>query len=151
MQRRDFLSTLAALSVLSDHAVATDQRPEVETYWAHVPPGATLWGLAVFLTDEPLEFTIGTAKETRTLRGRFDGQRLQEYAWRNSARSQQQIAVRATALAGARELAPSGVHFISEQHVYVAFGRRGVPADTAARRGSYPFEAVFVGFIAFGD
>jgi predicted Zn-dependent protease with MMP-like domain len=150
MHRRDFVSALAAIAALSE-GVSADQRSEVETYWAEVPPGATLWAFAVFLTDEPVEFTVGTAKENQTLRGRFDGRRLQEYSWRNTGTTPQRVAVRAKALAGERELEPSHVRFISEQHVYVAFGRRGVPDDPASRRGAYPFEAVFVGFITFGN
>ena len=127
------------------------QRPEVENYWADVPPGATLWALAVFLSDDPVEFTVGAGKDVQTIRGKFDAQRLKEYSWRNNTGSQQRVAVRARALAGDRELPPSKVQFISEQHVYVAFGVRGTPAKPSDRYGSYPYEAVFVGFVTFGE
>ena len=151
MERREFVSAIAALGALAPLVSEAEQRPEIENYWADVPPRATLWGLAVFLTDEPVEFTVGAGKDVQTIRGQFDAQRLKEYSWRNNTGSQQRVAVRARALAGDRELPPSKVQFISEQHVYVAFGIRGIPERASDRHGSYPYEAVFVGFVIFGE
>jgi hypothetical protein len=151
MERRAFVSALASLGTLMPFVSEEGQRPEVENYWADVPPGATLWGLAVFLTNEPVEFTVGVGKDVQSIRGRFDAQRLKEFCWPNGTGSQQRVAVRARAQAGDRELPPSKVQFISQQHVYVAFGRRGIPEKSSDRHGSYPFEAVFVGFITFGE
>ena len=154
MERREFVSVLATLGALGfpepAHALQP-ARPEVDSYWAEVPPGATLWGLAVFLADEPVEFTVGAGKNVQTMRGRFDGQRLHEYSWRNSSGTTQRVAVRVRTLAGDRELPPARVKFISEQHVYVAFGQRGIPEKASDRHGSYPYHAVFVGFITFGE
>ena len=150
MERREFVSAIAALSALTPLVPEAQRRPEVESYWADVPSGATLWALAVFLSDDPVEFTVGAGKDVQTIRGQFDAQRLKEYSWRNNTGSSQRVAVRARALAGDREFAPSKVQFISEQHVYVAFGIRGTPANAADRHGSYPYEAVFVGFVTFG-
>ena len=147
MDRREFVTALAALTAAS--TAHGEQRPEVENAWADVPPGATLWGLAVFLSDEPIEFTVGTGGSPETIRGRFGGQRLAEYSWRNESDSAQRVAVRAKALASERELPSLRVQYLSEQHVSVAFGRRAIPERPADRRGSYPHEAVFIGFITF--
>jgi hypothetical protein len=43
------------------------------------------------------------------------------------------------------------VQFPSDQNVYVGFGLRGTPTQRADRRGRYPYDAVFVGFILFGE
>jgi hypothetical protein len=152
MDRREFVSALAILGASAPAAAEPRQvRPEVENYWADVPSGATFWALAVFLADEPLELTVGAGTHVQTVRGRFDGQRLQELSWRNDTGATQHVAVRARALAEDRELPPSKVQFISEQHVYVAFGRRGIPEKAEDRHGSYPYDAVFVGFVTFGN
>jgi hypothetical protein len=52
-------------------------------------------------------------------------------------------------MAGDRELPPAKVQFLSEQNVYVGFGRRGTPEKLSDRAGGYPYEALFVGFIVF--
>lgn len=147
MERRSFLAALAALAAPEAAGV---QRPEVGTYWAEVPPGATLWGLVVFAVDEPVEFTIAAGKEIKTIRGQFDVQRLKEYAWRNTSSGPARVGIRARAMAGDRELTAQLVQYLSEQNVYVGFGRRGTPDTLEDRKGVYPFYAVFVGFITFG-
>jgi hypothetical protein len=153
MERRTLLSAMASLGALvpawSD--VELQVRPEVETYWAEVPPGARLWGLAIFLADEPVEFTVAAGKEVTTIRGRYDGQRTHEYSWHNTTGRPQQVAVRAIALAGGRELPASKVQFIAEQNVYVAFGQRATPQKPSDRTGAYPYQAVLVGFITFSE
>ncbi len=108
MERREFVSAIAALGALTPLvSEATQQRPEVPNYWAEVPPGSSLWALAVFLGEDPVEFTVGAGKDVKTIRGQFDAQRLKEYSWRNNTGSQQRVAVRARALAGDRELPPT--------------------------------------------
>ena len=150
MERREFVSVIAALGALSPLALeGAQQRPEVENIWADVPPGATLWAMAVFLSDEPVEFTVGTGKDVQTIRGHYGAQRLKEYSWRNTTKTPGRVAVRARALAGDRELPPTKVQFISQDHFYAAFGRRGFPENVADRHGAYPFEAVFLGFVTF--
>ena len=52
-------------------------------------------------------------------------------------------------MAGDRELPPAKVQFLSEQNVYVGFGRRSTPDKLNDRTGGYPYEALFVGFIVF--
>ncbi len=150
MERREFLWTATAFGALAPLTVeAAQQRPEVENVWADVPPGATLWAMAVFLSDEPIELTVGAGTDVQSIRGHYAAQRLKEYSWRNTTRTSSRVAVRARALAGARELPPTKVQFISQDHLYVAFGRRGIPENVADRHGSYPFEAVFIGFVTF--
>lgn len=151
MERREFVSVLAALGTLTPRVVDAQSRPEIENLWADVPPGATLWALAAFLGNEPVEFTVAAGKNVQTIRGSFDGQRLHEYSWRNTTAARQRVAVRARTLAGDRELFPSKVQFISEHHLYVAFGQRGIPEKASDRHGSYPYHAVLVGFVTFGE
>ena len=52
-------------------------------------------------------------------------------------------------MAGGRELPPAKVQFLSEQNVYVGFGRRSTPDKLNDRTGGYPYEVLFVGFIVF--
>jgi hypothetical protein len=42
-------------------------------------------------------------------------------------------------------------NYVANQGIYVGFGRRATPADLRDRRGAYPFDAVVVGFILFGE
>lgn len=107
MKRRSFLAALAALAATD----ATAQRPEVETYWAEVPSRATLWGHAVFLSDKPVELTVAAGKTIQKMRGRFGGERMKEYSWRNASDTQQRVGIRAVALAGDRELPAGPVHY----------------------------------------
>ena len=151
LPRRQFASMLTAVGVGASPDLMRQSRPEVENYRIDVPPGATLWLLAVFLSDEAVQFSLGAGRDRAVLRGRFDGQRLQEYSWRNTAAIAQQVVVRARVLADDREMFPERIQFISDQHVYVAFGRRGIPERTADRRGSYPYHAVVTGFVTYGD
>ena len=150
--RRGFMATaLASLTALHTLAADASQAPEVPNYWADVPPDATLWCLVAFTADEPLEITLAADKTIKSLRGRFDGQRLAEYSWHNASGKPARVAVRAKALAGDRELIATKVQYLSEQNLYVAFGQRGTPDRLADRHGGYPYEAVLVGFIVFGD
>ncbi len=125
------------------------QAPEVENYWADVPAGATLWGLAVFTADEPIEIMVRAGKVTKAIRGRFGGQRLVEYSWTNTGKNQERVAIRASAMAGDRELVAARVQFVSEQHIYIGFGQRSKPVDPHDRIGGYPYDAVFIGFVVF--
>jgi hypothetical protein len=104
----------------------------------------------VFAADEPVELTIAAGKEIKTIRGQFDAQRLTEYSWQNTTNSPARVGIRARAMAGDHELAAGLVQYVTEQNVYVAFGRRGTPDKLEDRKGAYPFHAVFVGFITFG-
>jgi hypothetical protein len=150
-RRAFFASALASLTILTTVTTETSQAQEVANYWADVPPGATLWGVVVFTADEPVELTLVAGKSVRSLRGRFDRQRLTEYSWRNTSNRPERVGIRAKALAGDRELPASIVQFLGEQNAYVGFGQRGTPDKLADRKGGYPYEAVFVGFIIFGD
>jgi hypothetical protein len=150
MERREFLSAMTALGALAPIGSQDAQRPEVRNISADVPPGSTLWALAVFLGEDPIEFTVGVGKDLQAIRGQYDAQRMKEYSWRNATGTTKTVIVRARSLVGDRELPPSKVEFISQDHLYVAFGRRGVPERMADRHGSYPFEAVFIGFVTFG-
>ena len=130
-------------------SAAAHQRPEVETYWAEVPPGATLWGHVYFLSDEPVEVTVTTGKAIQRLRGSFSAKRAAEYSWRNTSDKEQRVGIRAMALAGDRELPPGPVEYTKAEHVYVAFGQRGTPEKLIDRTGGYPSEVVFVGYTVF--
>ena len=96
-----------------------------------------------------MEITVAAGKATKTLRGRFGGQRMVEYSWRNTSRDTARVAIRARAMAGDRELAPMTVQYLSDQNIYVGFGHRPTPEKLDERIGGYPYEAVFVGFIVF--
>ena len=144
-------SALASLTALHTLAADASQAPEVPNYSVDVPPDATFWCLVMFTADEPMEITLAAGKILKSLRGRFDGQRLAEYSWHNAGDKPARVAVRAKALAGDRELPAARVQFLSEQNVYVGFGQRATPDTPADRRGGYPHEAVLVGFIVFGD
>jgi hypothetical protein len=147
--RRAFLATaLAALAVVPATPQGS-QAPEIPNSWADVPSGATLWGLVVFTADEPVEIAVAAGKVIKTLRGRFGGQRMVEYSWRNTSRDTARVAIRARAMAGDRELAPMRVQYLSDQNIYVGFGHRSTPEKLDDRMGGYPYEAVFVGFIVF--
>jgi hypothetical protein len=150
--RRMFMaSALASVAMLTTVTSDTSQAPEVPNYWADVPPGATLWGVVVFTADELVEMTLATGKVIKSLRGRFDGHRLAEFSWRNTGSRPERVAIRARALVGDRDLPATKVQFLSEQNIYVGFGRRGTPDRLADRKGGYPYDAVFAGFIIFGE
>lgn len=147
--RRAFLSTALATLAVPLVTPQTSQAPEVPNFWAEVPPGATLWGLVVFTGEDPVEMTMAAGKSIKSLRGRFGGQRLVEYSWRNASARAERVAIRARAMAGDRELPAAKVQFLSEQNIYVGFGRRSTPAKLDDRSGGYPYEALFVGFVVF--
>jgi hypothetical protein len=146
MKRRSFLAALATLAATE---AASGQRPEVETYWAEVPPGATLWGHVYFLSEEPVEVTVVADRAVQKLRGSFSAKRVAEYSWRNASGKDQRVGIRATTLSGGRELPAGPTEYIKADHVYVAFGRRGTPEKLSDRQGGYPSEAVFVGYTVF--
>ena len=146
MERRGFLAALATLAATEASAV---QRPEIATYWAEVPPGATLWGHVYFLSDEPVEVTVVADRAVQKLRGSFSAKRVAEYSWRNTSDKDQRVGIRATTLSGGRELPAGPVDYIKADHVYVAFGRRATPERLSDRLGGYPSEAVFVGYTVF--
>jgi hypothetical protein len=147
MERRGFLAALAALAATK---TASGQQPEVGTYWAEVAPGATLWGHVYFLS-EPVEVTVVADRAVQKLRGSFSAKRVAEYSWRNTSGKEQRVGIRATTLASGRELSAGRTEYIKSDHLYVAFGRRGMPEDLKDRQGGYPSEAVFVGYIVFED
>lgn len=147
--RRAFLATALATLAALPVTPRASQAPEVPNFLAEVPPGATLWGLVVFTGEDPVEMTLAAGKAIKSIRGRFGGQRLVEYSWRNTSRSAEQVAIRARAMAGDRDLPPAKVQFLSEQNIYVGFGRRSTPDKLNDRTGGYPYEALFVGFIVF--
>lgn len=150
--RRAFITrAISSVPFFATASMGSPAGQEVPNYTAEVPPSATLWGVVVFTSDEPVEVTVAAPKSVKALRGRFNAQRLAEYSWRNAGGTTERVIIRATALAGARELKPTKVQFLAEQNVYVGFGRRGTPANLADRRGAYPYEAVFVGFIIFEE
>jgi hypothetical protein len=150
--RRGFMANaLVSVGMLMTVTADGAQAPEVPNYVADVPPGATLWGVAVFTADEPVEMTLVAGKSIKAIRGRFDNRRVAEYAWRNTNSRPERVLIRAKALARDRELPVTKVQFLSEQNVYVGFGRRAAPDKMADRKGGYPYDAVFVGFLLFGD
>ena len=100
MERREFLSAMTAFGSLAPIASQDVQRPEVRNIWAEVPPGSTLWALAVFLGDDLIEFTVSAGKDVQTLRGQYGAQRMKEYSWRNTTGTTKNVMVRARALAG---------------------------------------------------
>lgn len=93
--------------------------------------------------------TVAAGKMIKSIRGRFGGQRLTEYSWRNTGASTEKVAIRARALAGYRELPAARGQFISQENLYVGFGHRSTPEKLNEHIGGYPFEALFVGFIVF--
>ena len=149
MERREFVAALATLTATPAFSVAAGQRPEIETVWAEVPPRATLWGHVYFLSDDPVELTVAAGRAVQKIRGNFRSKRVAEYSWRNSSEKNQSVGIRATGLAGDRELPAGPVEYIKADHVYVAFGRRGTPEKLTDRTGGYPSEAVFIGYVVF--
>ncbi len=151
--RRAFLASAA--TVLASAAVFSSpaaQSAEIPNYLVDLPAKTTLWGTVAFLGEAFIEVTVATKEQSKSLRGRFDGQRLAEFSLRNTSSDVQKVAIRATAVAEHRELASqeASVHYIANQGVYVGFGRRATPANASDRHGAYPFEAVVVAFILFG-
>ena len=140
------LAQLAAMPILG----ATFQ-PEVPTLFADVPPGATLWGLVVFTGDTPMEMLLAAGSVVKSVRGQFGSQRMMEYSWRNGSGTVAQVGIRARVLAGERELPAARTEFLGERSLSVGFGRRATPDKLSDRKGGYPYEAAFVGFIVYGD
>src|SRR5688572_4340974 len=149
--RRAFLATVlgGAAGASSRTQSQTSPASEITLRRIELPPKTTLWGVVAFFSDDLVEVTIGTLDQSRKVRGRFRGQRLAEFSWENSSSQVQLIAVQARAVAGMRELAPSNVRLTGNESLFVGFGHRPTPADPRERQGSYPHEAVFVGFILF--
>jgi hypothetical protein len=149
--RRTFVGhALASVAILQTSQTSSQGKPEVANFTIDVPPKATLWGQVFFLSDEPVEVTFGAGGTIRPIRGHVDATRMAEYAWKNAGSTVKTVIVRARAMAGDRELGAS-VNFVAEGHIYFGFGRRGMPEAISDRVGSYPFEAVFVGFFLYGE
>ena len=149
MERREFLSAMTAFGSLAPIASRRCATPRGEEYlgrgsaWINALGAGRLSGRRSHRVHR--ERGEGRADAPRSVRCPAD----EGYSWRNTTGTTKNVMVRARALAGDRELPPSKVEFISQDHLYVAFGRRGVPEKMADRHGSYPFEAVFVGFVTF--
>jgi hypothetical protein len=105
----------------------------------------------MFLSETLTEVSIGTGKDSKSLRGRVDGKRLAEYSWTNNSSTLERIAIRAKVLAGDRDLLPGFMRFTAQQGCYVEFGHRAIPVNPDDRGGAYPHDVVVVGFILFGD
>jgi hypothetical protein len=75
--RRTFMAgALASLAMIATASVDAVQAPEVPNFTTDVPPSATLWGVIVFMADEPIEMTLGHGNSGKSYRGRFQGQRF---------------------------------------------------------------------------
>ena len=148
--RRSLLLT-AVMAAASPAASVASQNPEDAVFFIDLPPRTTFWGVVAFFSDDLIEVTVATAKDERRVRGRFKGQRLVEHSWTNGTSQAQRIAVKARAIAANRELPHRNVRYTAGESVIIGFGSRAVPADAQDREGAYPHEAVFVGFVVFGD
>jgi hypothetical protein len=122
-----------------------------EYYMWEVPPKATLWSIVTFLGDDFVEVSITTKTELKELKGRFDGQRLAEYAWKNRTSETQRVGIGAKVVATGRSLRPMLQRWVSKESLYVGFGQRATPGDPADRHGAYPYDAVLVAFVLFGE
>jgi hypothetical protein len=75
--RRAFLASaatvLASAALFPSPAVHS---MEVPNYTVDLPPKTTLWGTVAFLGEAFIEVTLATKDQSKSLRGRFDGQRL---------------------------------------------------------------------------
>jgi hypothetical protein len=154
--RRDFLiGTLASLVALPAITEADSiQSKELAQSYIELPPKTTLWGVAAFFGPDPVEIAVVTAKQSKSVTGRFRKQRLVEHSWRNSSDKAEKVNIRAQASrldGNVQPLEPTGVRFVGEQNCYIGFGRRYPSVNVSEREGAYPYEAVFVGFILFGD
>lgn len=89
--RRAFMTSALAAFAVAPESARCLQAPEIPNYRADVPQGATLWSLVVFTGDEPAEVSVSAGEATQTLKGRFGGQRLVEYSWRNTSRTTQRV------------------------------------------------------------
>jgi hypothetical protein len=152
IDRRVFLGgTMAMLAALPSAASADRQAPEARGYFFDLPPKSKLWGVVTFLSEQMVEVTVKSKERSQSERGRFDGKRLAELSWTNGSADAERIHVSARLLDGNRELPGGSVKFAAEQHLFVGFGERPKPVEQSARHGGYPHDAVFVGFIVFGD
>jgi hypothetical protein len=105
----------------------------------------------MFFSDDLVEIALATSKDSKSIRGRFDGKRLAEFSWSNESNATQRLAIRARAVGGDRELRSAEVCYRASGHTLIGFGMRSAPADTTERRGAYPFEALMLGFVLFGE
>lgn len=147
--RRSLL--LGALVAASPILPVAGQNPEDAVYFLDLPPKSTLWGVVAFFSEDLIEVTVATAKDERRVRGRFRRQRLVEHSWKNDTSQPQRIAVKARAVAANRELPARNVRYTTGESLIIGFGNRPVPVDGRNREGAYPHEAVFVGFVVFGQ
>jgi hypothetical protein len=139
--RRTFLS--AALASLAPEVVPQTENPAI----VELPPAATLWGAAMFFTDDLVDLSVANGKAEKTVRGRFGGRRLVEHAWKNETSQTQRLLVRARA--AQRELTARNIRYTAGEGIFAGFGYRPLPANPRDREGAYPYEVVFVGFILF--
>jgi hypothetical protein len=130
---------------------ATVMQPEVPTLYADIPPGASLWGFVLFTGDAPMEMVIAAGKTVKAVRGQFGSHRMTEYSWRNTGGTTERVGIRARVLAGDHDLAAARTEFLGTWSVFAGFGRRATPDKISDRKGGYPYEALFVGFIVYGD
>lgn len=150
MRRRQFIASVSSLVATTAVASAAQPQQERETFVVEVPAGATLWGHAYFLADEPIEVTVVAGASNQTLRGSFVAKREAEYRWKNDGATDASVGIRAKRLGSDQALFFGAVDYTKGQHCYVAFGRRATPDRLASRRGGYPSHVVFVGFTVFG-
>jgi|tagenome__1003787_1003787.scaffolds.fasta_scaffold20372931_2 hypothetical protein len=152
VDRRAFIGgTLAALSALPTRVRAHGQVPERGVFDLLLPPKSRLFGFVTFLGDQMVEVTVRNKSSSKSVRGRFDGKRTAELSWENTGASSEAIQVLARALDGNRELPFGSMKFAAEQHLFLGFGERPRPVEQAERHGGYPNDAVFVGFVVFGE
>jgi hypothetical protein len=127
--------------------VGRTQSKEIENQWIDLTAGTTLWGVVVFQGDELVEVSIGAGSNPTTVRGRFNGRRLIEYAWRNATGTTQRVGIQARAVGTRRDLRADNVRFWGD-NVVIGFGSRPVPGAREDRMGAYPHDAVVIGFRA---
>jgi hypothetical protein len=152
IDRRAFLGgTLTTLATIPAAVSADQQTREAGVYGFELPPKSTLWGVVSFLGEQMVEVTIRSKDRATSERGRFDGKRMTEFSWANNSSAPQFIQLTARVLDGNRELPWGSVKFAADQHLFLGFGQRPKPVEQSKRHGGYPHEAVFVGFIVFGD
>jgi hypothetical protein len=151
--RRDFIALASAVLFSGVSTTDLESQPEVPTYWVDLPAHTTFWGVLAFMSDTMVEVTLATNAKSQSFRGRFDGKRLVEFSWANQDDSRMKIGIRAVAVGDGRELPVSRVNLLGSEggtdNVVLAFGRRGTPSEAKERHGSYPFEAVLLGFAGF--
>jgi hypothetical protein len=139
------ISTLPAVPVLTS---AAGQASQELPFYVDLPSNASLWGYVSFPGDREVELFV-TGRNTTTIRGRFDGKRLQEFQYQNPKKIAQRVSITARRVGEDNLLTYTQFAFMGNGNPMIGFGFRPLPEALKQREGIYSYEAILMAFTSY--